>query len=198
VVTALYPEIDTGAKNGRIDVFGVHSGNHAMMHNWLEFGVGGQTWHDWIADSDVEADGLPAGFCTCAPSISAPYAAALPGVYFEVVQPNGDGIIHQRVFKNGVWWRHDAGPGYGLPSTYLFNLNWLTAESVRSEIHDSNHVAATLLLGARPQQSRIYDLPDTMSNGSTWQSVYKMLFGPDTVELGEPVTFSWTVASTAA
>jgi hypothetical protein len=196
VVTALYPEIDTGAKNGRIHVFGVHSGNHAMMHNWLEFGVGGQTWHDWIADSDVEADGLPAGFCTCAPSISAPYATAPPAeVYFEVVQPNDDGIIHQRVFNNGAWRRHDAGPRYGLPSTYLFNLNYLTAESVRSEIHDSNQVAETLLLGARPPQSRIYILPDTMSNGTTVQFVYKTLFGPDTVELGEPVMFSWLVAN---
>ena len=196
VVIALYPEIDTGAKAGRIDVFGVHSGHHAMMHNRLDFSAGGQTWQNWIADSDVEADGLPAGYCTCAPSISAPYAAAGPAdVYFEVVQPNDDGIIHQRVFNKGVWRRHDAGPRYGLPSTYLFNLNWLTAESIRSPVHDSNQAAETLLLGARPPQSRIYILPDTMSNGSTWQSVYQMLFGPDTVELGEPVMFSWTVAN---
>lgn len=161
--------------------------------------MGGLAWHGWVADSDVEADGLPAGVCTCAPSISAPSPAAgpaeMPPVYFEVVQPNDDGIIHQLTFNNGRWWRHDAGPRYGLPSTYLFNLNWLTAKSVRSPTNDSNQVAATLLLGARPRQSRIYVLPHDMSNGSQWQSVYQMLFGPDTVELGEPVMFSWTVAN---
>jgi hypothetical protein len=119
----------------------------------------------------------------------------MPPLYFEVVQPNEDGIIHQLTFGDGRWWRHDLGPQYGLPSTYLFNLNYLTAESVMSPIHDSNQVAETLLVGARPRQSKVYVLPDTMSNGTEVQFVYNTLFGPDTVELGEPVMFSWMVAN---
>jgi hypothetical protein len=197
VAIALFAEVDATGGRSRIDVFGVHSGHHAMMHNWLEFSPGGRTWHGWAADSDAGADGLPNGACTCAPSISAPHAAAtpkeMPPVDFELVQPNEDGIIHQLTFTNGQWWRHDVGPQYGLPSTYVFNLNYLTAISVRSQFHDSNQVSETLLLGGRPPQSRVYVLPDSMSNGTVKQFVYNMIFGPDTVELCEPVMYSWTV-----
>ena len=53
VAIALFPEIDrTQARAARIDVFGIRSGDHVLLHNWLEKGLVNRGLHGWIAGTD--------------------------------------------------------------------------------------------------------------------------------------------------
>ena len=224
VAIALFPEIDeaqTGA--GRIDVFGVRSGDHVLLHNWLEQGslgqgpaeqssaeqgsaeqgLGNQGWRGWIADSDVQADMQPGHYMTT-PGISAPDPAtaptAMPPVHFQVVQPNLDGTIHQRAFQDGTWWRHDVGPSYLLPSTFVFSIYEVDVASTRSQSTDTDFASATFGVGARAPMSRrdyIGDLPTGRWDFRDPQGESAYTLGPATVELGEPAAFAWSIVNSS-
>jgi hypothetical protein len=122
----------------------------------------------------------------------------MPPANFQVVQPNPDGTIHQRQSRDGTWWRHDSGPDYLLPSTYVFSINEIDITSTRSAHEDTNILAATFGVGARGPQSLRDHLGDmnsgsydyrTPDGGSTYQ------LGPATVEISEPAAFSWSIVN---
>jgi hypothetical protein len=224
VAIALVPEIDRpGTRIGRIDVFGVRSGDHALLHNWLDLGshpvevppVAGrpqvqapqlesQGWQDdWIADTDGQPDTLPLGHYTTAPGISladpAPTRFERPPANFLSVQPDPDGTIHALGFTDGQGWgRHDYGPDYLLPSTYVFSIYEVDVTSTRSAHEDTDIMAATFGVGARAPQS-LRDSLGKYNSGSydfrdpQGESTYRL--GPATVELSEPAAFSWSIVN---
>jgi hypothetical protein len=199
VAIALFPQIDqTGTGSRRIDVFGVHSGDHALLHNWLDQGGWhAQGWHGWQADSDGPTDALPKGRYACAPGISAPDPAptpvSAPPDHFRVVVPELDGTIHARQFNGTFWTRWDVGPRYRLPSTYLFSLDSVDIHNTMSAHNDTDVAAATLGVGARVPQSSSYHMGDL--NSGLQLLWYNLQFGPDTVELCEPVILSWSIVN---
>jgi len=227
VAIALLPEIERpGTRTGRIDLFGVRSGDHALLHNWLELGslenhpvenlpvagqphvqaspqLGPQGWQDdWVADSDPQPGTLPLGYYTTAPGISLADPAARrferPPANFLVVQPNPDGTIHQRQSRAGTWWRHDPGPDYLLPSSYVFSIDEVDITSTRSAHEDTDIMAATFGVGACAPQSLSQHLGDLNNGnydfrGGVGESTYRL--GPATVELCEPAAFSWSIVN---
>jgi hypothetical protein len=68
---ALFPGIDrTQGKAVRIDVFGVRSGDHVLLHNWLEKGLVNRGSHGPISVADGPT-AIPPGHYKCAPGAGA-------------------------------------------------------------------------------------------------------------------------------
>lgn len=199
VVIALFPQIDQiGTGSRRIDLFGVQSGDHALLHNWLDQGGWrDQGWQGWHDDSDGPTDALAKGRYACAPGISAPDPAltplSAPPEHFQVVVPDLDGTIHLRQFNGTSWTRWDGGPRYRLPSSYLFSLDSVDIHNTMSAVNDTDVAAATLSVGARVPQSSSYYMGDV--NSGPGQMYQKLQFGPDTVELCEPAMLSWSIVN---
>jgi hypothetical protein len=202
VAMALFPQIDqTGTGSGRIDVFGVHSGDHALWHNWFTRGAlpasGG--WHGWQDDSDGPTGTVPKGRYACAPGIAlpdpAPTPVSAPPDHFRVVVPERDGTIHLRQFDGTTWTRWDQGPPVRLPSSYLFSLDSVDITSITSPDNDTDVAAATLGVGARVPQSSSYHMGDVDTGHHRLDN---LRFGPDTVELGEPALLSWSIVNSGS
>lgn len=200
VVIALFPEIDqTGTGARRIDVFGVRSPDHVLVHNWLEQGSyppgqESQGWHGWKSTNDAEET----PYYMSAPGISAPNPAAtpfeMPPAIFSIVQPAGDGTIHTWLLReDGTSTVNEVGPLYLLPSTFAFAIDSLDIISIRSPESDTDYGAATVLAGAQVPLTKSSYLGDW----GTGQFVVDppLALAPFTLELCEPVAISWSIAN---
>jgi hypothetical protein len=220
VALALFPEIST-LGTYRIDVFGISYEKFVLMHNWLvQGGVGNEGWHGWVADSNSNfGDPVDLGpnppYHRCTPGIVAPQTAPrpvisgnrMPPVAFQIVMPDTDLGVSQRLFQDGVWQYHGPGPEYRLPATYRFGIIEIDISSTRSwgeGSTDTDYAALTFGAGALAPQSNDFSLGDM---GSGHNSLSQAGYGdpdigsaelPDvTVDLCEPAAITWSIVNSS-
>ncbi len=206
----------------RVDVFAVGSDNQLWQktldhEGWHDEIVNGQETGNWILFGDSFA---------CAPSVVAPTRGATlfvpPPPRFSLVGPCTDGKIHRFRFdptptplsSAGAWFADDAPiyrPAFRLPSYYVFSIDKMQVDSIRSSSSDTDVITVTLKVGKWPTLSKKYTVDPVHQKGIPIATdaaghfvlsdgIYafgnNVTFGPIVLEMCEPIVLCYAIHNT--
>jgi hypothetical protein len=124
-----------------------------------------------------------------------------PAPTFKILEPHPDGTIHSLFFgpvsptiATETWTSHDFGPGFGLPSYYIFSIYNVDIQVLRSSdiSNDSDLATATLAVGKWPVLPANYNMGDCSAGA---QGLSNLVFGPLVVELPEPMVLTYSIVN---
>lgn len=220
------PPLSLVSKRTRVDVFAVGSDKQLWQKTLDHEGWHGhkapdghdtENWN-WFGDGDSFA---------CAPSVVAPTHAATmfvpPAPRFSLVEPRTDGKIHRWRFDptpttfspDGEWIELapiDAPfhpPAFRLPSYYVFSIDKMQVDSIRSDSSDTDQTTVTLKVGNWPTLPKSYKADPVYQKGQhinlgnvdvVSDGIYSFgsnfTYEPVVLELCEPVVMAYSILNT--
>jgi hypothetical protein len=203
----------------RVDVFAVGSDNQLWQRILDHDG-----WHGHKAPDGHDTENwIPFGdgaSFACAPSIVAPTRGAtvlvMPPPRFSLVEPRTDGKIHRWRFDptstpfspDGEWIElapidaPSRPPEFRLPSHYVFGLDKMHVDSIRSESSDTDQITVTLKVGNWPTSVKSYKVDPVHQKGvvvgnSVSSGDYSfgtnLTWAPVGLEMCEPVVLVYSI-----
>jgi hypothetical protein len=168
----------------RLDVFVVGNDSN-VYHHWFD----GYTWHR-------ESLG--------GPITSSPTAVSTAPNLLDVFAPGTNGGLYHASFDGTNWQGglppHD-GPilsGIALPSRFRISLDFVTCNTPRSLVSDTDTAAVSLAVGNWPAQSNTQFMGDVGGTHPSQSQTNLLNFEPVTVELCEVAVFHFSVVNNSS
>ncbi|GAC1347237.1 MAG: hypothetical protein NVSMB27_12250 [Ktedonobacteraceae bacterium] len=205
------------SKRTRVDVFAVGSDKQLWQKTLDHEGWHGEMTHghetgNWILFGDSFA---------CAPSIVAPTHGATmfvpPPPRFSLVGPSTDGKIHRWWFDStptplssvGAWIAADAPifrPAFQLPSYYVFSIDKMQVDRIRSSSSDTDQTTVTLKVGNWPTLPKSYKTNPVIQKGIidpdkhiVYDGIYSfgsnLTYEPVVLDLCEPIVLAYSIVN---
>ena len=180
----------------RVDVFAVGEDN-ALWHKWLTDGA----WHGEL-NGDLETGNwsqVPGASLACAPSLLSfnrgETVISMPPVAIQMAVAYTDGTIHLWSFDGTIFSDLYNGPNlnFRLPCTYSFSLDTVEIDNTKSRLKDTDLAVGALAVATWPVRTASFSM-GRVDNG-TYHYSDRVLIGPITVELCEPLIFTYSIVN---
>jgi hypothetical protein len=166
---------------GRLDVFVMGSADRALHHHWFS----GDAWSvPEVLNIGVNpGDGLG----------ESPTAISLAPNQIEVFVPTLHNQIRSVTWNGSAWSPRSESASIRSPQRYSFSVDEVIVRTTRSALTDTDAAVSSVLAGNAPVQTAVQWIGDTGGPDPKQNHTNLLVFGPVTVDLAEPLSFSYTV-----
>src|SRR5579885_2855667 len=168
---------------GRLDVFVTGASDRALHHHWFA----GDTWSvPEVLNIGVNpGDGLG----------ESPTAISLAPNQIEVFVPTLQNQIRSVTWNGAAWSARSEGASLRIPQRYAFSVDEVIVRTTRSLLTDTDAAVASVLAGNAPVLTAVQWIGDTGGPDPKQNQTNLLAFTPVTVDLAEPMSFSYTVVN---
>ncbi len=168
---------------GRLDVFVTGASDRALHHHWFA----GDTWSvPEVLNIGVNpGDGLG----------ESPTAISLAPNQIEVFVPTLHNQIRSVTWNGAAWSARSEGASLRIPQRYAFSVDEVIVRTTRSLLTDTDAAVASVLAGNAPVLTAVQWIGDTGGPDPKQNQTNLLAFTPVTVDLAEPMSFSYTVVN---
>jgi hypothetical protein len=168
---------------GRLDVFVMGSDDRALHHHWFS----GDTWSvpEVLNIGLNPGDGLG----------ESPTAISLAPNQIEVFFPSLHNQIRSVTWNGSAWSPRSEGANIRCPQRYSFSVDEVIVRTTRSALTDTDGAVSSVSAGNAPVQTAVQWIGDTGGPHPSQNQTNLLVFSPVTVDLAEPMSFSYTVVN---
>jgi hypothetical protein len=168
---------------GRLDVFVLGADDRQLHHHWFT----GDTWSVPEILNIGTNPGVGMG--------ESPTAISLSANELQVFVPTSENQIRIGTWNGQAWNFASAGASLRMPSRYAMSVDFVTAQTTRALLTDTDAAVASVLAGNAALQTKTQWIGDIGGPHPKQTQTNLLRFSPVTVDLAEPMSFSYLVVN---